>query len=115
MQENTKFILHSEPYEVKFGVVGREDILIDNKRWLPIDGYRKVCIFLLCVESSADVTFEVQMGRLSDYQLGACISSNLLLDGKIYCYDVIGPEMALVLTGKDKTTAKIVFWIYLIP
>lgn len=113
MQTNTKLFQYVEnPFTAKFDQFGNAWVLFDNSSVLSIDGYRKVCFYIYCTDP---ITFDVYMGKISGTTLADNLAKKQALDNKIHCYDVIGPEMTLVLHGKPNTSSKVPLWVYLIP
>lgn len=113
MQANTKFLQYvDKPFTAAFDKSGLVWVLFENNPVLSIDGYRKVCLQLYCLD---EITFDVSMGKISGATMAESLANKQALDKKIHCYDVRGPEFQLVLHGKPNTTSKVQLWVYLIP
>ena len=74
-----------------------------------VAGYRKVSI---CVGGTQAKSFQIVMGKLLGATLGQAITRPINND--IHAFDIIGPHLALLLTGGSAgATEKVQLWVFL--
>ena len=108
---NTRFInFVDSPAAVAFSQAGDAFIeLAPATSVIDVTGFRKGCF---CVGQTSATTVVVGIGKISNTTLSQDLI--FLLDGKIHCFDIIGPQVAVILRGgTPNTTEDVQFWLYL--
>ncbi len=101
------------PLTVSYPSFGQAFVPFGSSNVLSIDGYRQVCVEAVeAVGNSHTASYTVDMGKISGNTLSSFIATNPL-GTTINCYDVKGPELALILTGSPSTTDTVQLWVYL--
>ena len=76
---------------------------------IDVTGFRKGCF---CVGQTSATTVVVGIGKISNTTLSQDLV--FLRDNNIHCFNIIGPEVAVVLRGgTPHTTEHVQFWLYL--
>lgn len=76
---------------------------------IDISGFRSVSILLGDTDAKS---CEMLMGKIAGTTLAR--ETRVPLDGAIHTFDVVGPEMALVIKGaKPNATAEVRLWVFL--
>lgn len=109
---NTRFIYLTGPAkgQIQYDAGGSCDIQLDPKSGNVIDitGFRQVSV---CIKSQKSVARRLYMGTISGSTASQAYS--LPLDGNIYTFNVVGPEMSLEMNGPRNTQETIQLWVYL--
>jgi hypothetical protein len=77
---------------------------------LSADGYSRVSVEVRGTAKTS--SFDLIMGKISGSTLADRVASPAA-DGKIHTYEVIGPEIALLLKGTPNATDRVQLWVYL--
>ncbi len=102
------------PLTVSYPSFGQAFVPFGSSNVLSIDGYRQVCVEAVeAVGNSHTTSYTVDMGKISGNTLSSFIATNNPLGTTINCYDVKGPELALILNGSPSTTDTVQLWVYL--
>ena len=102
------------PLAVSYPSFGEFRVPLGGSNIISTDGYRQVCVE--AVESVGHTNtsgYSALMGKLSGSTLGTFIATNHPLGGTIDCYEVNGPEFALILNGSPNTSDSVQLWVYL--
>ncbi|HKC80843.1 MAG TPA: hypothetical protein VKB91_06575 [Gemmatimonadaceae bacterium] len=99
------------PVAVTFGSNGQAQIkLTPTAAVISVTGYRRVSVI---VGSTHATNLRIQMGKIA----GATLSTSLYngpVNQQVHTYEVIGPELVLVLTGAPaNSTDHVQVWVYL--
>lgn len=114
MQPNPKlFQFVDTPFVAKYSAGGEAFVIFAGSSIVSVDGYTKVCVEVL--GTAITKSFDLMMGKISGATLADRVANNQAADAHIHSYQVLGPEVAMVLKGTPKTTDKVQLWMYLIP
>lgn len=80
---------------------------------LSLNGYTLVSMEVL--GSAHTKTYDVIIGKISGSTLSSVVAAGVAAGTKIHSYQVIGPELGIVLHGAPNTTEHIQLWVYLRP
>jgi hypothetical protein len=109
---NTRFIYlrAAAGGQIQYDAGGQSQIILDptTGRFVDITGYRRVSVFVSTQHATGGV---LTMGYISGNT--AAQQFKLAIDGTIKTFDVVGPEIAVDLTGPPNTTDQIQLWVYL--
>jgi hypothetical protein len=110
---NTRFInLADTPASISYGQNGETYAPLDaqsNATIIDVSAFRKINV---CIGPTKATYFTVSIGKIG----GRTFAQGFLqlMDNKIHTYDVIGPQMSLLLMGgPPNSTEKVSLWIYL--
>jgi hypothetical protein len=108
---NTRFInFVDSPVAVTFSQAGSAFIhFAPAATVIDVTGFRKGCF---CVGQTSATTVVVGIGKIAN----ATLSQELvfLRDDNIHCFDIIGPQVVVILRGgTPNTTEDVQFWLYL--
>ena len=107
----TKFIeITGEDAFIRFDTGGVFNLPLDpDTGWvLDIRGYRRVSIYISSQKATQRTLY---MGRLSGVY--AAQTYPLYADKNIHTFDVVGPEMGILLNGPREASEQIECWVYL--
>lgn len=76
---------------------------------ISVKKFRQVSV---CINSTTATSCELSMGKISGHTRAQAFV--VPLDNKIHTFDIIGPEMALILDGgPPNSTDNVELWVYL--
>jgi hypothetical protein len=97
------------PVSVTYSQFGEVQVPLEADPIIDVTGFRQVS-FLIGRTKAASWT--LSMGKISGSTLAA--GNDGPIDSSIHTFDVVGPEIVLVLKGgKPKTKDKLELWVYL--
>jgi hypothetical protein len=95
---------------IQYDASGQSQIILDSVtgRFVDITGYRRLSVFVSTQHATGGT---LTLGYISGNT--AAQTFKLAVDGTIKTFDVVGPEMAVTLTGPPNTSDQIQLWVYL--
>ena len=109
---STLFINHvDQPITAQYTQYGEASLVLDASAGsiMKVAGYRRVSVLLGSTHATSAV---LTLGKISNATMSQWFT--LPLDQKIHTYDIVGPEMSIILKGAPpNTTEPIKIWVYL--
>jgi hypothetical protein len=102
------------PYHVAYSAHGEAGVELAGKglgTTLRVDGFRQVSVEV--ADTAHTHSFDLFMGKCSGTTLADRVAVNQPADGKVHTYNVVGPEIGLMLKGDANTTDNVQLWVYL--
>ena len=94
------------PAAITYGQSGEAQVPLDASPIVDVTGYRQVNVRIGQTKASS---FMLNMGKLSGATLSVITSRPV--DNAIHTFDVVGPEIALILAGgQPKSREKVQLW-----
>lgn len=107
---NTKlYNLVDTPAAMVYGQFGDAQVRLDTNPIIDVTGYRQVSVRIGPTKASS---WSLTMGKISGATLA--VEHMRPIDNAIHTFEVLGPEIALVLKGgAPKSREKVQLWVYL--
>lgn len=97
------------PAAVIYGQLGDAQVRLDTNPIVDVTGYRQVSIRIGETKATA---WSLAMGKISGATLA--VEHTRSIDNSVHTFEVVGPEIALVLKGgPPRSREKVQLWVYL--